>query len=388
MKKHLGNNLGLKLLSVFVAILIWLMVVNVDDPEKTKAFVIPEQRIQMTNVEEAQARAEQNQDGKKVYSVVRDDDESGNVTVYVTARRSVLDKITSADITVSANMQNMTLQNTVPYEVTVPGVKRENVQCFPVAMRFVLEDKSEKTYAISLSTSGQPASGYELGDVKIREGENIIIAGPTSITKTIDKVGVQVDVNNLSENKTVTGDVVITDRNGNNLSKTQMDSLEIKTSKGALIKDNEVNAVVTLWKVQQNIRLNYSNYLVDDAVIIADPEQLRRVINNIVGNSVKYMDKDPGIISIRLRDVGDFIQVEIEDNGRGINQKDIPRIFDRFYRTDASRNSSKGGSGIGLSIVKKIIEEHGGKIWATSREGTGTTMYFVLRKYQEVPVHE
>ena len=127
MKKHLGNNLGLKLLSVFVAILIWLMVVNVDDPEKTKAFVIPEQRIQMTNVEEAQASAEQNQDGKKVYSVVRDDDESGNVTVYVTARRSVLDKITSADITVSANMQNMTLQNTVPYEVTVPGVKRENV---------------------------------------------------------------------------------------------------------------------------------------------------------------------------------------------------------------------------------------------------------------------
>ena len=75
----------------------------------------------MTNVEEAQAKAEQDQDGKKVYSVVRDDDESGNVTVYVTARRSVLDKLTSADITVSANMQNMTLQDTVPYEVTVPG---------------------------------------------------------------------------------------------------------------------------------------------------------------------------------------------------------------------------------------------------------------------------
>ena len=133
---------------------------------------------------------------------------------------------------------------------------------------------------------------------------------------------------------------------------------------------------------QQNIRLNYSNYLVDDAVIIADPEQLRRVINNIVGNSVKYMDKDPGIISIRLRDVGDFIQVEIEDNGRGINQKDIPRIFDRFYRSDQARRA-RGGSGIGLSIVKKIIEDHEGKVWATSREGEGTVIYFVLRKYQE-----
>ena len=64
--------------------------------------------------------------------------------------------------------------------------------------------------------------------------------------------------------------------------------------------------------------------------------------------------------------------------------KDLPMIFDRFYRTDASRNSSQGGSGIGLSIVKKIIEDHGGKIWATSKESTGTVMYFVIRKYQEV----
>ena len=58
------------------------------------------------------------------------------------------------------------------------------------------------------------------------------------------------------------------------------------------------------------------------------------------------------------------------------------------FRTDVSRNSSKGGSGIGLSIVKKIMEDHGGKVWATSRLGIGTIMYFVLRKYQEVPVNE
>ena len=62
--------------------------------------------------------------------------------------------------------------------------------------------------------------------------------------------------------------------------------------------------------------------------------------------------------------------------------------FSRFYRTDSSRNSSKGGSGIGLSIVKKIIEDHGGRIWATSKEGIGTEMHFVLRKYQEVLQNE
>ncbi|MFQ7263850.1 MAG: sensor histidine kinase [Lachnospiraceae bacterium] len=136
----------------------------------------------------------------------------------------------------------------------------------------------------------------------------------------------------------------------------------------------------------QHVHLSYFNYVGDDVTIIADPEQLRRVIHNIVGNSIKYMRADhQDRISIRINDVGDFVQVEIEDNGKGIAKKDLPYIFDRFYRADASRNSAAGGSGIGLSIVKKIIEDHGGKIWATSKEDEGTVMYFVLRKYQEVP---
>ena len=125
-----------------------------------------------------------------------------------------------------------------------------------------------------------------------------------------------------------------------------------------------------------------------DVQVIADGEQIRRVIHNIVSNAIKYMEKPKGIIQLRVKDVGDFIQVEIEDNGKGIAAKDLPYIFDRFYRTDVSRNSSKGGSGIGLSIVKKIMEDHGGKVWATSRLGIGTIMYFVLRKYQEVPMNE
>ena len=137
----------------------------------------------------------------------------------------------------------------------------------------------------------------------------------------------------------------------------------------------------------RNIGLSYFNYTDNDVMIIADPEQLKRVVNNIIGNSMKYLDKTQGFINIRIKDVGDFIQVEIEDNGRGIGAKELPNIFDRFYRTDSSRNSSKGGSGIGLSIVRKIIEDHGGKIWATSKEGIGTEIHFVLRKYQEV-IHD
>ena len=135
----------------------------------------------------------------------------------------------------------------------------------------------------------------------------------------------------------------------------------------------------------KGIGLSYINYAEDDIVVIMDPEQIRRVIHNIISNSVKYLDKQNGFINIRVRDVGDFVQFEFEDNGRGIAAKDLPYIFERFYRAEKSRNSATGGSGIGLSIVKKIIEDHGGKIWATSKESSGTTMYFVIRKYQEVP---
>ena len=135
----------------------------------------------------------------------------------------------------------------------------------------------------------------------------------------------------------------------------------------------------------KSIQLNYSNLTGPDTQIVADPEQIKRVVNNIVSNSVKYLDRDDGTgqIDIRILDEIDSIRVELEDNGKGIAQKDIPNIFDRFYRTDASRNSKQGGSGIGLSIVKKIIEDHGGYIWATSHEGEGTCMHFVLRKFVE-----
>ena len=133
----------------------------------------------------------------------------------------------------------------------------------------------------------------------------------------------------------------------------------------------------------KNITLNYTNLAPSDTSIVADPEQLKKVINNIISNSVKYMGHDKGVIDIRILDEGESVRIEIEDDGKGIPAKDIGNIFERFYRTDASRNSMQGGSGIGLSIVKKIIEDHGGYVWATSKEGEGTCMHFVIRKYTD-----
>lgn len=128
-------------------------------------------------------------------------------------------------------------------------------------------------------------------------------------------------------------------------------------------------------------KFSYENAVDPGVEMIADPEQLRKVINNIVSNSVKYMDKSEPVFSIRVKDEGDFVEAEFMDNGKGIARTDLPYIFERFFRADSSRHSMKGGSGIGLSIARKIVEDSGGRIWAQSEEGRGTVMHFVLRKY-------
>lgn len=131
----------------------------------------------------------------------------------------------------------------------------------------------------------------------------------------------------------------------------------------------------------QDIELTYRYHATGDCIIVADAEQLKRVVNNIVSNSVKYMRTDrKGRISVDIYDEGDYVHIIIADNGKGIGTEELPHIFERFYRTDSSRNSKQGGSGIGLAIVKKIIEDHKGKIWAESVEGEGTTMHINLLK--------
>ncbi|WP_174615489.1 sensor histidine kinase [Virgibacillus ihumii] len=115
-------------------------------------------------------------------------------------------------------------------------------------------------------------------------------------------------------------------------------------------------------------------------IVKADRDQLRRVVTNIVQNSLKYMDKDRKKIGVFLKSESQQVKIEMKDNGSGIAKQDTPRIFESFYRTDTSRNSSTGGSGLGLAIIKKIIEKHGGKVWAESELGKGTSIYFTLKK--------
>ena len=115
-------------------------------------------------------------------------------------------------------------------------------------------------------------------------------------------------------------------------------------------------------------------------VIDIDKEQIKRALNNIVSNAVKYMDKEEPEIHFRVRETIDGIDIQISDNGRGIDEKDLPHIFERFYRSDVSRNTKLGGSGIGLSIVKKVIENHEGSVVAMSKPGVGTEVSIELKK--------
>ncbi|WP_274654743.1 sensor histidine kinase [Paenibacillus humicola] len=126
----------------------------------------------------------------------------------------------------------------------------------------------------------------------------------------------------------------------------------------------------------------------------ADREKLQRVVTNIVDNSLKFMEAGSGAagakeIRFTLDAAGNAGQVTVgvRDNGPGIKPEALPHIFERFYREDAARTPGTGGSGLGLAIVKRIVEEHGGRVWAESVPGSGTSIYFTLNR-SSGPVRE
>ncbi len=117
-----------------------------------------------------------------------------------------------------------------------------------------------------------------------------------------------------------------------------------------------------------------------EIMVYADKFRIRQVLTNLLVNSIKYSKPIGGETSIRIYDLENSIKVEISDNGIGIDQRHLARIFERFYRVDSSRSREKGGSGLGLAIVKHIIEAHGETIEVLSTPGVGTVFSFSLSK--------
>lgn len=109
----------------------------------------------------------------------------------------------------------------------------------------------------------------------------------------------------------------------------------------------------------------------------ADPARMEQILHNLLENASKYSGAHTKI-SIQAEHRGGWLRITVSDQGMGIPAEDLPYIFDRFYRVDKSRSRDRGGIGLGLSIVKQIVDLHGGRIWAVSTPEVGTTIYFEL----------
>ncbi|WP_409346364.1 ATP-binding protein [Paenibacillus sp. MBLB4367] len=137
---------------------------------------------------------------------------------------------------------------------------------------------------------------------------------------------------------------------------------------------------------KEGIELHYDAEDCRPVIVVADREKLNRVMVNIIENSMKYMRK-PSTgskrISAALIDGANEVTIRISDNGPGVPEHALEHIFDSFYRAEPSRSAGSGGSGLGLSIVRHIVNEHGGKVWAASEEGRGMTITFTLPKPKE-----
>jgi two-component system phosphate regulon sensor histidine kinase PhoR len=139
-----------------------------------------------------------------------------------------------------------------------------------------------------------------------------------------------------------------------------------------------VDGIVAGFKNQiQKKSLRIDNELPAGLSIRADKDRIEQVLTNLIDNAVKF-NKEKGDIRIFSSEETDGLKITVDDTGIGIPRKDLPRIFERFYRVDKARSRELGGTGLGLSIVKHIVELHGGRAGVESSEGLGSQFWFIL----------
>jgi len=167
------------------------------------------------------------------------------------------------------------------------------------------------------------------------------------------------------------------------ISKLEMGDVNLELSKFNIV--DLVQSVFDLLEMvadKKNIILMFDSKYNKAINVFADQEKIQQVLSNLIVNSIKY-GKENGTTEVTIEDlVDDKIIIRIRDNGEGIEKQNIPRLFERFFRVDKSGARSEGGSGLGLSIVKHIIEAHGEKIYVESEFGNGSEFSFTLEKHE------
>ena len=163
---------------------------------------------------------------------------------------------------------------------------------------------------------------------------------------------------------------------------TKLESGELKLNfiKFDIVKTASDAMEMEQWLAEERkVTIEFVNKPEKPIYVKADKKRIMEVLTNLIVNGIKYAQKS-GFVQISFHDLDENIMVEITDNGIGIDKKDLPRIFERFYRVDKSRSREQGGTGLGLSIVKHIIEAHNQSINARSVIDKGTTFNFTLEK--------
>jgi two-component system phosphate regulon sensor histidine kinase PhoR len=159
-----------------------------------------------------------------------------------------------------------------------------------------------------------------------------------------------------------------------------LESQEIKVEKEKVNLKALTNDILASFRSQFKKRsIQASNDLSSDVFLTANKDKIGQVLSNLIDNAIKF-NRENGFIKIYSQDQEDKIKIVVEDSGIGIPVKDIPRIFERFYRVDKARSRELGGTGLGLSIVKHIVELHGGRVGVESTEGLGAKFWFTLPK--------
>lgn len=238
MKEKITNNLSLKILSLIVAIFIWLLVINVDNPIITKTFVVTD--VQLLN--EAYIDA----DGKMCMR----DEEQQPIRVTIKAKRKILDDISVMDIRAVADLQQAVSLDTtpvmVPITASVGKIPAENIQVSPQNLSLHIEDKETQEFVVTVTTNNtRPDKGYEIGNL-ISNPEKIRITGPTSLINKIDKVVASVNVNGAVADVTQETDVTVIDKNGEEFSSQDLNYLNV----------SKVYVSARLWKVRTDVKIS------------------------------------------------------------------------------------------------------------------------------------
>ena len=155
---------------------------------------------------------------------------------------------------------------------------------------------------------------------------------------------------------------------------TEAEPLSLKVTD---INETAQRIVKSLAPVAENEGISLTLLTEKEVIAVADREKMWQVVYNITDNAIKYTPEG-GRVEVGVYGSGTECRIEVTDNGMGIPEKDIDKIFDRFYRVDKARSRESGGTGLGLSIVKELVEMHGGKITVESVVDSGTRMKIVI----------